>query len=106
MGYNEKGLSNAGPIRQLVPNLPKKMPANQDDLKVYDNYAVLPGDTAYSDIVKELNKIGYKAYTCPYDWRLSLQSIVENKYLQNIIDKAKENQGKIKLFLLHIAWEV
>jgi pimeloyl-ACP methyl ester carboxylesterase len=96
----KNGRDNAGPIRQLVPNLPKQMPANQDDLKVYDNYAVLPGDTAYSDIVKELNKMGYKAYTCPYDWRLSLQSIVENKYLQNIIDKAKRESGQDKVILI------
>lgn len=99
----KKGLSNAGPIRQLVPNLPKKMPANQDDLKVYDNYSFgikFPGDTAYSDIVKELNKIGYKAYTCPYDWRLSLESIVENNYLQNIIDKAKSESGQDKVILI------
>ena len=98
----KSGGGNVGVIQQVYPNLPRQMPASQSDLKVYDNWAIFAGvgDTGYEDLAKHLRDDGYKAYTCPYDWRLSLQDIVANNYLQNIIDQAKNESGQDKVILI------
>ena len=89
------GADNVGIYKQGWPNLPSAMPAPQSELKLSTGLLARIGDPGYKSFVDNLNKIdGYKAYACPYDWRLSLQEIVDNHYLQDTIDLAIRESGQ------------